>query len=172
MVSFLVDLFFSQNLTQEMMSCRQNGTCKWFNAAKGFGFITDSSGGGDLFVHHTCINGNGFKTLLEGEVVEFEVETDEQGRKKAVNVSGPNGCKVIGDQRGANHRPGYDDRMYNQNAVYGARPQVSRNNYMPRGQPEYNGMHHEYHNSNNGYGGPPGYIPAGMPTNEEYSRPY
>ena len=154
------------------MSCRQNGTCKWFNATKGFGFITDSSGGGDLFVHHTCINGDGFKTLLEGEAVEFEVETDDQGRKKAVNVSGPNGCKVIGDHRSGNQRMGYDNRMYNQNAGYGVRVPPSRNHYFQRNDyPEQSNGPNGYRN-NMGYVGPSGYMSSGMGNGEEYSRTY
>ena len=48
------------------------GTVKWFNDAKGYGFITPSEGGDDLFVHHTGIAGSGFKTLTEGATVEYE----------------------------------------------------------------------------------------------------
>ena len=49
------------------------GTVKWFNADKGFGFITPDEGGADLFVHHTAIQGTGFKTLDENQRVSFEV---------------------------------------------------------------------------------------------------
>lgn len=66
---------------------------------QGYGFITDSSGCDDLFVHHSAIAGDGFKTLAEGEAVEFDVVTDDNGRRKAVNVTGPNGAPVKGDQR-------------------------------------------------------------------------
>ena len=55
------------------MSDRQTGTVKWFNDAKGFGFITPSDGQKDCFVHHTAIVGTGFKSLKEGEQVEFDV---------------------------------------------------------------------------------------------------
>jgi CspA family cold shock protein len=48
------------------------GTVKWFNDSKGYGFITPDEGGADLFVHHTGIAGNGFKTLAEGAKVEFQ----------------------------------------------------------------------------------------------------
>lgn len=94
---------------------KRTGVCKRFNATKGFGFITDSESGEDLFVHHSAIYGDGFKTLGEGEQVEYEVETDDQGRKKAVNVTGPSGAKVVGDERsrrggGYGNSPGYDDR--------------------------------------------------------------
>jgi CspA family cold shock protein len=61
------------------------GTVKWFNDAKGFGFISPESGGKDLFVHHTNIAGSGFKSLAEGAKVEFE---ERQGQKgpEAINV--------------------------------------------------------------------------------------
>lgn len=61
------------------------GTVKWFNDQKGYGFIKREDGS-DVFVHHTGINGNGFKSLREGDKVAFEVE---QGRKgpAAVNVT-------------------------------------------------------------------------------------
>jgi len=54
------------------------GTVKWFNNKKGFGFI-QREGGNDIFVHHTAINMPGFKTLEEGENVEFEIEEGEKG---------------------------------------------------------------------------------------------
>jgi CspA family cold shock protein len=55
------------------------GTVKWFNASKGFGFITRDDGEKDCFVHHTAIQGSGFKTLNEGERVEFDVVQGEKG---------------------------------------------------------------------------------------------
>jgi len=61
-----------------------SGTVKWFNNTKGYGFIT-SSDGVDVFVHHTDIVGNGFKSLDEGESVEFEVTKGPKG-PKAANV--------------------------------------------------------------------------------------
>ena len=60
------------------------GTVKWFNDSKGYGFIT-SDEGGDLFVHHSDIEGEGFKTLAEGQSVEFEVAQGEKG-PRAKNV--------------------------------------------------------------------------------------
>jgi CspA family cold shock protein len=61
------------------------GTVKWFNDAKGFGFVANDDGSGDLFVHFSNISGSGFKTLREGEAVEFE---EAEGRKgpEAINV--------------------------------------------------------------------------------------
>ncbi|MEJ2745815.1 MAG: cold-shock protein [bacterium] len=60
------------------------GTVKWFNDRKGYGFITPEEGE-DLFVHHSSITGEGFKTLNEGEVVEFDVAPGRKGQQ-AVNV--------------------------------------------------------------------------------------
>ena len=55
------------------------GTVKWFNEKKGFGFIEPDSGGDDLFVHHSCIDMDGFRTLQEGQKVEFEAEQGQKG---------------------------------------------------------------------------------------------
>jgi cold shock CspA family protein len=59
------------------------GTVKWFNDSKGFGFITPSEGGEDLFAHHTAIQMSGFKTLKEGQKVEFEVKRGPKGLQAA-----------------------------------------------------------------------------------------
>jgi CspA family cold shock protein len=55
------------------------GTVKWFNDAKGFGFVTPEGGGKDLFVHFSAIQGQGFKTLKEGQRVAFDVTTGPKG---------------------------------------------------------------------------------------------
>lgn len=57
---------------------RQNGTVKWFNETKGYGFITPESGP-DVFVHFRAVEGNGFKTLAEGQKVSFEVVQGQKG---------------------------------------------------------------------------------------------
>jgi CspA family cold shock protein len=63
----------------------EQGTVKWFNNAKGYGFIKRGTGE-DVFVHYKSINGEGYKTLKEGDVVEFEVEQGAKGLQ-AVNVN-------------------------------------------------------------------------------------
>lgn len=61
------------------MSERQTGTVKWFNDAKGFGFIEVEGGGGDVFVHHTAIQSEGFRSLTEGQRVHFSVVQGQKG---------------------------------------------------------------------------------------------
>jgi len=55
------------------------GTVKWFNDSKGYGFITPDEGGPDIFVHHNSISGEGFKSLSEGDKVEFETTEGPKG---------------------------------------------------------------------------------------------
>lgn len=65
---------------------KQTGTVKWFNDAKGYGFIKPDGGGKDIFVHHTAIQMEGFRSLAEGEKVQFEVANGEKG-PQAANVT-------------------------------------------------------------------------------------
>jgi len=64
------------------------GKVKWFNASKGYGFISDEGTGKDYFVHFSAIQSDGFKTLNEGQAVTFEVEADsrDKNKERAVNV--------------------------------------------------------------------------------------
>jgi CspA family cold shock protein len=71
----------------------RTGTVKWFNDSKGFGFIKPQDGGEDVFVHHSVIQGSGFKSLKEGQEVQLEVT---QGPK------GPQAAKVLPSQASAN----------------------------------------------------------------------
>ena len=58
---------------------RATGTVKWFNDSKGFGFITPEDGSKDCFVHHSAIQGSGYKSLAEGQRVEFDVTQGQKG---------------------------------------------------------------------------------------------
>ncbi|KAJ4967528.1 hypothetical protein NE237_019377 [Protea cynaroides] len=73
---------------------RSTGIVKWFSGQKGYGFITPDDGSDDLFVHQSSIRADGFRTLGEGEQVEFEIGRGDDGRTKAVDVTGPNGFYV------------------------------------------------------------------------------
>lgn len=84
-----------------------SGTCKWFNVEKGYGFIAVDNES-DIFVHQSDIYAPGFRSLAEGEAVEFRVETDSKtGKLKAVEVTGPDGAYVQGAQKQS-----YDDDEY------------------------------------------------------------
>lgn len=63
----------------------EKGTVKWFDNSKGYGFVTRENGGKDVFVHHSAIQGTGYKSLDEGQQVEFEVTQGQKG-DQAVNV--------------------------------------------------------------------------------------
>jgi CspA family cold shock protein len=69
----------SAQLTRSFGKMATTGTVKWFNDEKGYGFITPEDGSKDCFVHHSAIQGQGFKSLAEGERVEFEVVDGPKG---------------------------------------------------------------------------------------------
>lgn len=75
---------------------RSSGVCKWYSTVKGYGFICPQDDGDDVFVHQTAINVSGFRSLQDGECVEFEFYIDENGRRRARNVTGPKGSPVVG----------------------------------------------------------------------------
>ncbi len=76
------------NIIMEVLEMNQ-GTVKWFNAQKGYGFITNESTGEDVFVHFSAIVSDGYKTLEEGQKVTFDIEQDPKNSKKlrAANVT-------------------------------------------------------------------------------------
>ena len=67
----------------------KNGTVKWFNPDKGYGFIANDEGDDDVFIHYSAINADGFRTLNEGQKVTFDVEPDpkDDGKLRAVDVT-------------------------------------------------------------------------------------
>lgn len=85
------------------------GKCKWFNVEKGYGFIAVDGEDRDVFVHQSDIYAPGFRSLAEGETLEFRLATDDKtGKVKAVDVTGPDGAYV----QGAPREPSYDDEYY------------------------------------------------------------
>ncbi|XP_006811491.1 protein lin-28 homolog, partial [Saccoglossus kowalevskii] len=85
-----------------------NGKCKWFNVAKGYGFITVEDGTKDVFVHQSVIKMGGFRSLGEGELVVFKYKKSQKGWE-ALAVSGPDGADCQGSKR--RPRPKYRRRV-------------------------------------------------------------
>lgn len=84
---------FARFFSSEELS---TGTVKWFDQIKGFGFLIPDDGSADVFVHQTSIYKDGFRSLAEGEPVEFKTSTGDNGRLQAKDVTGPNGSYVQG----------------------------------------------------------------------------
>eukprot|EP00551_Chaetoceros_affinis_P000384 CAMPEP_0203638896 /NCGR_PEP_ID=MMETSP0088-20131115/4784_1 /ASSEMBLY_ACC=CAM_ASM_001087 /TAXON_ID=426623 /ORGANISM="Chaetoceros affinis, Strain CCMP159" /LENGTH=119 /DNA_ID=CAMNT_0050493629 /DNA_START=92 /DNA_END=451 /DNA_ORIENTATION=+ len=84
-------------MSTEEETARRTGVVKWFNTEKGYGFIIPDDGERDIFVHQTAINVQGFRSLADGESVEFETVADPQtGKIKAHDVTGPGRVDVVG----------------------------------------------------------------------------
>ena len=81
---FMIQYFAADFLGEEEVSNMAQGKVKWFSNQKGYGFIASETGG-DVFVHHTAIQGEGYKTLEEGQAVEFDVTQGPKGAQ-ATNV--------------------------------------------------------------------------------------
>lgn len=75
---------------------KMSGTVKWFDSTKGFGFLVPDDGSPDVFVHQTAIYKDGFRSLAEGEAVEYQLTTKDNGRIQAIDVTGPGGAYVMG----------------------------------------------------------------------------
>ena len=93
-----------------MNSGKQSGKVLWFKTDKGFGFITPSDGGKDVFVHQSAIQAEGFRSLGEGMEVEFEVVQGDNGKLSAKNVTGPGGVKIIAPKRDGESKPEQRER--------------------------------------------------------------
>jgi cold shock CspA family protein len=92
-------LYASRSRTVLCVAQKATGTCKWFDVTKGYGFIKPDDGSQDLFVHQTNIVTDGFRSLAEGEQVEFVVDQSDDGRPKAIEVTGPGGANPQGAPR-------------------------------------------------------------------------
>ena len=85
---------------------RFTGVVQWFNNGKGFGFIKPDDGGEDLFVHQSSIRSDGYRTLLEGDRVEFAIATGDNDKTKAVGAPGADGAPRQPRASAANNRAG------------------------------------------------------------------
>jgi len=99
--AFVPSYSTARTIMKTKMEMKVTGKVKFFDTKKGFGFIVPNGGGEDIFVHQTAIFARGFRSLAEGEEVEFDMGEDEKrkGKKVAINVTGPNGSFVQGAPR-------------------------------------------------------------------------
>eukprot|EP00823_Brevimastigomonas_motovehiculus_P007264 TRINITY_DN627_c0_g1_i1.p1 TRINITY_DN627_c0_g1~~TRINITY_DN627_c0_g1_i1.p1 ORF type:complete len:217 (-),score=49.86 TRINITY_DN627_c0_g1_i1:283-933(-) len=112
------------------------GVVKWFNARKGFGFIVPHDGSPELFVHQTDIYAQGFRSLKEGEEVEYMKVVDPSGRVRANSVTGPNGSYVQGQPRPTfNPNMGMGGGSYGGGSNYGSGSYGGGNYNRPRRYP-------------------------------------
>ena len=79
------EIYFLKVLNKERKNIMVNGTVKWFNTNKGYGFIEPDDGGKDVFVHISAVEKSGLKTLLENQKITFEINQDK-GRSSAANI--------------------------------------------------------------------------------------
>lgn len=104
-----------------MNSGKQTGKVLWFKQDKGFGFITPSDGGKDVFVHQSAIQAEGFRSLAEGQEVEFEVAQGDNGKLSAKNVTGPGGAKIVATRSDSHGEPRPEQRERNGSRERGPR---------------------------------------------------
>lgn len=104
--------FASVRLFSDEPSGKKTGSVKWFDVKKGFGFIVPDDGSDDVFVHHSSIHADGFRSLADGEDVEFEVVEEGNGRRRAEGVTGPDGAAVQGSPRRFDDRGGFGGGSY------------------------------------------------------------
>jgi len=145
---------------------KSTGAVKWFNVTKGYGFITPDAGGEDLFVHQSAIMCDGFRSLREGEVVEFVVETSPDGRAKAVQVTGPAGAAPEGAPRRRQFNNSYGGAMpYRNGGGYGGGFDAGYGGgFPPRGGPGYmQGPPQGFQAPPGGYNQGGGDFPGGAP---------
>mmetsp|Transcript_14185 Transcript_14185/g.41621 ORF Transcript_14185/g.41621 Transcript_14185/m.41621 type:complete len:159 (-) Transcript_14185:457-933(-) len=106
-ISFASVRLFSDEAGGAAAGGKSTGSVKWFDVKKGFGFIVPDDGSDDVFVHHSCVHADGFRSLADGEDVEFEIVEEGNGRRRAEGVTGPDGAAVQGAPRRFEERGGY-----------------------------------------------------------------
>ncbi|XVF15918.1 hypothetical protein REPUB_Repub09cG0197900 [Reevesia pubescens] len=106
-------------MAEQQQQSRSSGKVLWFSDQKGFGFITPDDGGEDLFVHQSSIKSEGFRSLADGESVEFTVSQGNGGKTQAVDVTAIGGSPINKkDRRGGGWRGGNDRRNDNSRGCY------------------------------------------------------